>query len=1013
MSDREANIPPGSRLDRTDADLTPERWQKIKELTLEAEAMDARERDVFLRRACDLDEELRREVDSLLVAENHDGSSSFSTEGLLQSAGLTPSAIDPVVGRRVGAYEVVRAIGQGGMANVYLAVRADDAYRKQVAVKIVRSGLRSADVLTRFRSERQTLACLDHSNIVRLIDGGSAPDGVPYLVMDYVQGIPVDEYCDSHKLSVEARLRLFRAVCDGVHYAHLHLVVHRDLKPSNILVTTDGIPKLLDFGIAKVLDPDLSEPAQRITQTVQRRMTPAYASPEQVRGKPVTQASDIYSLGVVLYELLTGHRPYRLKSPTPVELEQAICEQEPENPSTAVDRVETETSSGGTTVTKTPELVSQTREGEPEKLRRRLRGDLDNIVLKALRKEPQRRYASVEELSRDIQRHLDHRPVIARRSTIAYRASKFVQRRKTEVAAAASFLFLTPMALMLAALLGFLPWALPEPKIRLFVQITDDGRQKVGADLMPTIPSPYASDGQNVYFPEEINGSMALARVSEAGGEPFVIPTPFKGIIHLDFSPVRSEFLLMTGKGTEMDLPVWSMPFAAGPARRLGGFSATSFAWSPDGQLLFYTTNHDLFVCKSDGTGSRKIVTVPGLPVLPRLSPKGDVIRFTLYEPRNITSTLWEVGLDGVNLRPLFPEWADVGTCCGNWVAGGDYFAFRVRKDRRNDIWIRRERARMFRKPNSAPVQLTAGPLDFYNVAVSKDGRKLFVMGRQRRAELLRFDSSRSELVPYLKGISAEVSILGDQLAFVTVPEGVLWSSRANMRERVQLSFPPLVAEFPRISPDGKKVAFMGAEAGGILHIYSVAIRGGELEQLSFGDKSEAYADWSPDGNRLVFSGLPLFMTGTSGLTPIQQLDLKSRRTSFIPGSYGLICPRWSPDGQYLAAKSADSRRLLLYEFRRQRWIDLITDLSINYLSWSHDGKHIYFDTYPGDSVERAIYRVNASNRKIQHIADLTGFRQATGLWSQAWSGLTPEDSPLILRDIGSQELYAIDLQLP
>jgi serine/threonine protein kinase len=355
----------------------------------------------------------------------------------------TAGTDDPMTGRHLGVYELRRRVGQGGMAAVFLAVRADGEYRQQVAIKLVLPGLEKDKILSRFRKERQTLAGLDHPNIVKLLDGGSTAEGLPYLVMDYVEGSPIDKHCDSHKLSVDERLRLFIKVCEAVQHAHQKLVIHRDLKPGNILVTADGVPKLLDFGIAKVLEPD--EELQALTQTGGRCMTPVYASPEQVRGRSVTAATDIYSLGVVLYELLTGHRPYRLKEHTASEMERAICEQEPETPSTAVNRVESETSSDGTTVTTTPEVVSQTREGQPERLRRRLRGDLDNIVLKALQKEPERRYSSVEEFSRDIARHLRCLPVKARHSTLTYRISRLVQRHKIEAGAAPVFV------LMLAA----------------------------------------------------------------------------------------------------------------------------------------------------------------------------------------------------------------------------------------------------------------------------------------------------------------------------------------------------------------------------------------------------------------------------------------------------------------------------------------------------------------------------------------------------------------------------------
>ena len=422
-----------------EADLTSDRWQKIKDLFAEAQEREPKDRSAYLKAACGGEEALLAEVESLLAA--------AATEETTSAA--TPPAPDPLVGRRIGAYKIERQIGAGGMASVYLACRADEEYQKQVAIKILRPELDSGELLRRFRIERQTLATLDHPNIVKLLDGGSTEDGLPFIVMDHVEGRPIDEFCDSRKLSIEDRLRLFNEVCAGVECAHQNFVIHRDLKPSNILVTADGTPKLLDFGIAKVLNPPGPEQPQSITQTLARRMTPAYASPEQIKGTSITTATDIYSLGVVLYELLTGHRPYKFKQSTPAELERAICEEEPENPSTAVDRVESTTTSDGTTHTITPDLVSKMRESQPEKLRRRLRGDLDNIVLMALQKEAQRRYPSVGAFSEDIQRHLDHLPVKARHSTLPYRASKFARRHKTEVIAAIAVI------LVVAGALGF------------------------------------------------------------------------------------------------------------------------------------------------------------------------------------------------------------------------------------------------------------------------------------------------------------------------------------------------------------------------------------------------------------------------------------------------------------------------------------------------------------------------------------------------------------------------------
>ncbi len=347
----------------------------------------------------------------------------------------TRSHSEEMVGKRIGPYRIVAKLGSGGMGDVFRAIRADDEYEKQVALKLISAGRHSTIFISRFRNERQILANLDHPNIARLYDGGSSEDGMPYLVMELIEGEPITSFCDHNHLSVNARLRLFLQVCSAVQYAHQHLIVHRDIKPDNILVTPEGTPKLTDFGIAKILDTGSDDRMQTETLPGFRAFTPGYASPEQIKGEPITTASDVYSLGVVLYEMLTGHSPYRIVSRGPHEVAWAICEVEPDKPSTAVTRTEKSETSGHIEIT--PALVSAARESSPQKLKKRLRGDLDNVLLRALRKEPPRRYASVEQLRGDIQRHLDYLPVMARPDTFRYRASKFVSRHRAAVASVA------------------------------------------------------------------------------------------------------------------------------------------------------------------------------------------------------------------------------------------------------------------------------------------------------------------------------------------------------------------------------------------------------------------------------------------------------------------------------------------------------------------------------------------------------------------------------------------------
>lgn len=428
-----------------------ERYQQLKELFQLALERPANERSAFLDKACNGDASLQAELEELIAA--HEQAGYLDAPASASNGSLTDHPVETMEGRRIGAYKILRELGHGGMGAVYLAVRDDDQFKKQVAIKLVRGGqlqqMASNDLIVRrFRQERQILASLEHPNIARLLDGGATAEGHPYLVLEYVEGQSLDRYCDGQQLSLPERLRLFRTVCAAVHYAHQNLVVHRDLKPSNILITLSqkgnaAVPKLLDFGIAKILGVGTgSQPIEQTLSSV-RLMTPAYASPEQVRGEIITTASDVYALGVVLYELLTGHRPYQVSTNSLHEAARIICEVEPAKPSAIVTRAEVVTDSNGNEKTTiTPKQVGDARKEPPEKLRRWLAGDLDNIVLMALRKEPQRRYASVEQFSEDIQRYLDGLPVRASRDTFAYRSAKFVRRHRTGVVTVTALLLM-------------------------------------------------------------------------------------------------------------------------------------------------------------------------------------------------------------------------------------------------------------------------------------------------------------------------------------------------------------------------------------------------------------------------------------------------------------------------------------------------------------------------------------------------------------------------------------------
>jgi len=425
--------------------LTPERYKQVCEIFDEVVEMPSSARKRHLLVATDGDPELRHEVEELLAAFDESGDllEKPAAAGLsdLLSTGGTPkkplsSAEATFTGHHVGPFRLVRKIGAGGMGSVYEALRDDREFKQRVAIKFVKPGMGTAGILQRFLTERQVLAGLNHPNIARLLDGGTTPDGLPYFVMEYVNGTPLDRYCDENRLNLTARLHLFRTVCDAVQYAHQNLIVHRDLKPANILVTPEGAVKLLDFGIAKLLGPALDGETLALTSEG-APMTPEYASPEQVQGEVITTASDTFALGVLLYQLLTGRSPYRLPNWTAMKLFQAITEQETEKPSSRVVHDEEFVAPGGEGKRIDAAAAALSREGTVDRLYRRLQGDLDTIVCTALRKEPARRYASVERFSDDLRLHLEGGAVAARGDSFAYRFSRFVYQHRAGVTAAA------------------------------------------------------------------------------------------------------------------------------------------------------------------------------------------------------------------------------------------------------------------------------------------------------------------------------------------------------------------------------------------------------------------------------------------------------------------------------------------------------------------------------------------------------------------------------------------------
>ena len=498
-------------------DISPAYWARVEELFLQASALPDGEQSEFLKNACRGDKELQRYVLKLLRANPAvDQTIQQTIADTIVTAFDTDNMPDQMRGEMIGPYRVERLLGAGGMGMVYLAERDDEQFDQQVAIKLGRHRLVDPDTVARLRTERQILADLDHANIARLFDGGTTSDGVPYLVMEYIDGVRIDTYCDIHQLNVDERLQLFLTICSAVHYAHQNLVIHRDIKASNILVTTDGVPKLLDFGIAKLIDTS-GKHTDGLTREGAVILTPANATPEQVQGQPVTTATDVYALGLLLYALLTGFRTYDSDGLTPAEFAQLVSQQDALKPST---RILNEARAAAAADTASLETVARDRRTTPARLEKELRGDLDTIILKALRKDPRRRYESVSALADDIRLHLREMPITARSESWRYRAGKFVRRHTAAVAAAAA------VVAMLAAFTVAL--SLQNRQIAMerdIAQQERDTAQAVSSFLEDIFKSQDPEEAQGVRVTAEELLASGVQRIDNLGERPEIQST--------------------------------------------------------------------------------------------------------------------------------------------------------------------------------------------------------------------------------------------------------------------------------------------------------------------------------------------------------------------------------------------------------------------------------------------------------------------------------------------------------
>jgi len=557
-----------------------------------------------------------------------------------------------------------------------------------------------------------------------------------------------------------------------------------------------------------------------------------------------------------------------------------------------------------------------------------------------------------------------------------------------------------PAALILmAALIWFTRQS--RPQIIAYTQITRDGLSK----------GKIATDGQRLYFAELQNQHFVPMQVSVLGGETSSVAIPFPEAYSPDIATDGSALLLVAFSGAK-EGPLFSLPLPAGSPQRLNNAFGHSATWSRDRAVLVFASGSDIFEANGDGSQPRKLATVDGTATDLRFSPDGRRLRFAILAPSSEFSALWELNQDGSNLHPLLPGWnSPPRECCGNWTPDGKSYIFQSFRDGKTDLWLLPDRIGWFRS-HTKPVRLTNGPLNFSDPVVSKDGKKLFSVGTQARGELVRYNG-QSDLLPYLGGISAsDLSFSPDakSVAYVSVPEATLWRSKIDGTQRLQLTEPSLRAALPRWSPDGRQILFMGQTQNTNWRAYSIPSDGGVPHDLAPSAQAGFDPGWSPDGKSVVVT---LNEAGTPGIVlsgpGIAIVDLQTAGVTLLPDAAQLFSPRWSPDGKYIAAITDDSGKLVLFDFSTRQWTDLVS-MPIGYPNWSHNGQYLYFDTTLTE--DPALYRVRISDRKLERVTSLKGLQRFWGQFG-SWTGLTPDDSLLLVRDTSSQEIYALDWQAP
>jgi len=886
-------------------------------------------------------------IPSFSCQEQGDGSAAISPSP--SPVRPSPSAVDGLIGVCISHYEILDLIARGTSGLVY---RAEDLRLKRgVAFKILFPELASdTGRLQRFLREARFGSAVNHPNVCAVYDVGEF-EGRAYIVMELVEGQTLDRFIDGKPLPVETLLELSIQICDALAVIHSQGIVHRDVRSANIIVNNQCRAKLLDFSAAQ-------------------------ATGESVEIKPIPA---------------TARQRIATRARSAVGTQSPIS---PEPSLGASTRYRADTRGMGEILFEMATGCAPSSAPETSALacNPHLPRELDSLIAAMLRAD-----VAIQSIS-DIRDELLHI-----RSSVQNRLAPRSGLRMHWVWIASAL----AAAVVAALYYGFFYEPSP-PSITKYTQITHDGQGKLIRASGPH--GELVTDGSRIYFSEIRGTEVGISQAAVSGGETIPLQTdPGRPLVIRDISPDNSKLLVIDFYRPSLDFGFQILPLPGGSPYTLGNVTGHDAVWSPDGSRLVYASGNDLYISDAAGGNSRKLIHCPDFPYWPRWSPDGKTLRLTLRDRDGATS-LWEVSSEGTNLHRIITAspGAHSSDCCGSWSPNGNFFIFQSESNGRTHISL-------LAKGREAPIQLTNGPLSFSAPIFSKDGKQIFAIAIQRRGELVRYDASRKDFSIYLSGISADhVEFSRDQrsIAYSSYPDSAIWRSGVDGQHRLQLSPPGMMGWFPRWSPDGKQIAFMGSQPGGPLKIYLVSASGGVPEVLVPGPASEIDPNWSPDGRSILFGAVPSATGLGAGRSEIRILDLRTRRVSKLPGSEELSEPRWSPDGRFVVATALSQHRwrdpgVVIFDFKSGKWTGFEKD-PIDNKWFSADGQYYYFDKYVDN--DPAIFRIRVSDRKLERVAGLKDIRRAQSV-SGWWMGLTPDGSPMVLRDTSIEEIYALDFK--